>query len=223
MPEFDIGYPHSNAKRVVKRGVRTIHNRMKAFELGKDYYDGDRENGYGGFKYDGRWATIMPTIIERYGLTNDSTVLDLGCKKGFFMHDLKQAIPGIKVRGIENHPYPIEHAMESVKDDMILGEYEQLPFEDNEFDFVMGFAAIYMLNLRGVITALREIQRVGKGKSYITLGAYRTEEEKEMFSMWTLLGTTNLHVDEWREVFRITGYTGDYFFTTAKSLHLVKE
>ena len=75
------------------------------------------------------------------------------------MHDLKQPLPGIKVRGIENHPYPIEHAMESVKDDMILGEYEQLPNEDNEFDFVMGFAAIYMLNLRGVISALREIQQ----------------------------------------------------------------
>ena len=80
------------------------------------------------------------------------------------MHDLKQALLGIKVCGIEDHPYPIEHAMESVKDEMILGEYEQLPFEDNEFDFVMGFAAIYMLNLRGVIRSLREIQRVGKGK-----------------------------------------------------------
>ena len=223
MPEFDIGYPHSNAKRGVKKGVRTIHNRLKAFELGKDYYDGDRENGYGGFKYDGRWATIMPTIIERYSLSEDSAVLDLGCKKGFFMHDLKQALPGIKVRGIENHPYPIEYAMESVKDDMVLGEYEKLPFEDNEFDFVMGFAAIYMLNLRGVMSALREIQRVGKGKSYITLGAYRTEEEKELFSMWTLLGTTSLHVDEWSEVFKATGYTGDYFFTTSSALHLVKE
>lgn len=223
MQEYDIGYPHSRAKRVVKKGIRTIHNRIKAFELGYDYYDGDRENGYGGFKYDGRWATIMPDIIKRYNLTNDSSVLDLGCKKGFFMHDLKQALPGIKVCGIENHPYPIENAMESVKNDIILGEYEQLPFEDNEFDFILGFAAIYMLNLRGVIRAIKEIQRVGKGRSYITLGAYHSQEGKELFSMWTLLGTTNLHVDEWLEVFKVTGYTGDYFFTTAESLNLVKE
>ena len=41
--------------------------------------------------------------------------------------------------------------------------------------------------------------------------------------MWTLLGTTNLHVDEWLELFKVTGYTGDYFFTTAESLNLVKE
>ena len=136
MEEFDIGYPHSKAKRTVKDGYRTIKNRIKAFELGKDYYDGDRENGYGGFKYDGRWAKIIPTIIKRYNLTNKSAVLDLGCKKGFFMHDLKEALPGIKVRGIECSQYPIDNAMESVKDDVILSGYEKLPFEDNEFDFV---------------------------------------------------------------------------------------
>ena len=112
--------------------------------------------------------------------------------------------------------------MKSVKDDIILCPYEKLPFEDNEFDFVMAFAAIYMLNFGDVLSALREIQRVGKGKSYVTLGAYQTKEEKELFLEWTLLGTTVLHEDEWLEVFKETGYTGDYFFTSAKSLNLVR-
>jgi hypothetical protein len=70
---------------------------------------------------------------------------------------------------------------------------------------------------------LREIQRVGKGKSYITVGAYNTEEEKDLFLEWTLLGTAVLHVDEWLEVFKEAGYTGDYYFTTASSLNLVRE
>ena len=223
MEEYDIGYPHSKAKRTVKDGYRTIKNRIKAFELGKDYYDGDRENGYGGFKYDGRWAKIIPTIIERYNLTNKSAVLDLGCKKGFFMHDLKEALPGIKVRGIECSQYPIDNAMESVKENIILNDYESLPYDDKEFDFVLAFAAIYMLNLRGVMDALREIQRVSNGNSYVTLGAYRTNEEKELFLKWTLLGTTVLHVDDWMEVFKATGYTGDYYFTTATSVNVVKE
>ena len=52
--------------------------------------------------------------------------------------------------------------------------------------------------------------------------AYQTKEEKELFLEWTLLGTTVLHEDEWLEVFKETGYTGDYFFTSAKSLHLVR-
>jgi len=86
----------------------------------------------------------------------------------------------------------------------------------------MAYAAIYMLNLRGVMQALREIQRVGKGRSFVTLGAYRTREGRELLEEWTLLGTTILHVDEWQEVFRETGYTGDYAFTTAESLNLVR-
>jgi SAM-dependent methyltransferase len=222
MREFDIDYPHSKSKRVIKENSRSIKNKIIAWSLGEEYYDGQRENGYGGFYYDGRWATIMPRIIKEYKLNHNSTVLDFGCKKGFFLHDLKQALPGIRVNGIENHPYPIEKAMESVKKDLILCPYEKLPFEDNSFDFVIAFASIYMLNFSGVLSALREIQRVCKESSYVTLGAYKTKEEKELFLEWTLLGTTILHEDEWLEVFQEIGYTGDYFFTSAKSLHLVR-
>jgi len=220
--EVDIGYPHSDVKRVLKRGFRTIHHRMVAAGLDEAYYDGARENGYGGFRYDGRWAQIVPGLVERYGLSSDSSVLDVGCKKGFFLHDLKEAVPGIHIKGVENHSYPLEYAMDSVKGDLVLAPYEGLPFEDGTFDFVLAYAAIYMLNLRGVMQALREIQRVGKGRSFVTLGAYRTPEERDLLFDWTLLGTTVLHVDEWMEVFRETGYTGDYAFTTASSLNLVR-
>ena len=222
MRNFDIGYPHSKVTRKILEGSRSIQNKIVAWGLDQEYYDGTRENGYGGFRYDGRWATIMPSIIKEYGLSNKSSILDVGSKKGFFLHDLKQALPEIKIKGVENHSYPIEQSMLSVKEDILLCPYEKLPFENNKFDFVMAFASIYMLNFGGVLDALREIQRVGKGKSYITVGAYRTKEEKELFLEWTLLGTTVLHEDEWLEVFKETGYTGDYFFSSAKTLHLVR-
>jgi hypothetical protein len=80
-----------------------------------------------------------------------------------------------------------------------------------------------MLNLGDVMKALREIQRVGKGKSYVTVGAYSTQEERDLFFEWTVLGTTVLRKDEWLEVFKECGFTGDYFFTTASSLNLRRE
>ena len=223
MKHFDIGYPHSTTPRVLVENSRTIKNKIVAWRLGQEYYDGARENGYGGFRYDGRWAKIIPNIINEYNLDEKSSVLDVGCKKAFFMHDMKEALPGIRIKGVENHSYPIEIAMESVKDDVVFSSYEKLPFGDNEFDFVFAFASIYMLNFGGVVNALREIQRVGKGKSYVTLGAYDTAEDKELFQEWTLLGTTVLHINEWLEVFKEIGYTGDYFFTTAKSLNLERK
>ena len=223
MKFFDIGYPHSKAPRVLDKNPRTIREKIVAWELDQEYYDGARKHGYGGFCYDGRWAKVIPNIVSEYGINDSSVVLDVGCKKGFFLHDLKQEFPGIKAKGVENHPYPIKSAMDSVKDDLVFSPYEKLPFKDNEFDFILAFASIYMLNFGGVVNALREIQRVGKGKSYVTLGAYSTPEERELLQQWTLLGTTVLHVDEWLVVFKEIGYTGDYYFTTAKTLNLVKE
>ena len=218
MAEFDIGYFSSTTERVV--GPRQFRHRLLAWELGKDLYDGARETGYGGFRYDGRWAKLLPAVIDRYGLTSASAVLDVGCKKGFFMHDLRQALPGITIRGVENHVYPVEQAMASVRELISVAGFDRLPFGDSQFDFVFAFSSLYMMNLGGVMGALREIQRVGKGRSFITCGAYRSEEERELFSRWTLLGTTILHVDEWMELFDYVGYTGDYYFTTAASLNL---
>ena len=221
MPEFDIGYFDPVAARRVARGTRaTIRNKLVAWEQGREFYDGARENGYGGYRYDGRWRRIVPALVARYGLSNRSTVLDIGCKKGFFLHDLGEALPGITVRGIETSLYPIEEGMASVRPFMTVGRLDELPFDDGTFNFVLAFSSIYILNLRGVARALREIQRVSGGRSYVTLGAYRDEEERALFEAWSLLGTTVLHVDDWLEVFAYAGYTGDYYFTTAKSLNL---
>ena len=109
---FDIGYfkkPVKIRAKVAKE--RTVINKMYAWELGKEYYDGNRLNGYGGFKYDGRWQKLLPKIIKKYKLTKKSKVLDLGCKKGFLLKDLNILIPGIKSYGVENHTYALKKAV----------------------------------------------------------------------------------------------------------------
>ena len=56
--------------------------------FGVTYFDGTRDQGYGGYKYDGRWKPICEAVVSRYGLNSRSRVLDLGCAKGFFLSDL---------------------------------------------------------------------------------------------------------------------------------------
>ena len=114
MSEFDIGYfkKRGKLKQKISRDLKT---KFLAWKLGKDYYDGDRNNGYGGFKYDGRWLKILPKIIKKYNLKNNSKILDLGCKKGFIMKDLKILLPGSEVWGIEDHKYPIIKAEKEIK------------------------------------------------------------------------------------------------------------
>ena len=138
---------------------------MYAWELGKEYYDGNRLNGYGGFKYDGRWLKLLPKLIKRYKLNSKSRVLDLGCKKGSLLKDLNILLPGIKSFGIENHPYALKKAVKC-KSKLILSDYTKLPFKNKSLDFVIAFNSLYMQNLGDVIKSLKEIERVSKKKLY---------------------------------------------------------
>ena len=218
MPYFDPGY--FKKKTLVNRTVkRSIKNKLKAWELGKEYYDGDRNNGYGGFNYDGRWLKLLPKIIKRYKLTNKSKILDLGCKKGFIMKDLKILLPQSKIVGIEDHTYPIKNSEKEIKKNIIYSKYYKIPFNDKYFDLVIGFSSIYKYNFIDVVQTIKEINRVSQ-KSFFTVASYTNEKEKKLFDRWTLLGTTILHKKEWLELFKILKYKGDYYFTTAKSLNL---
>ena len=225
MREFNAleGYPEPKQPRVASKGLRTIHHRIVASYRGKDLYDGDRNYGYGGFRYDGRWLPIAKNMCREYELNVQSAVLQVGCDKGFLLHDFLQVFPEMKVRGTDISNYPIENAMDSVKPHIQKAPFTQLPFNDDEFDLVLALGPVYTLNLGDAIQCLLEIQRVSKGKSFITLGSYTDEENFKLFRYWTLLGTTVLHEDEWVEVLKHARFTGDYKFTGAKSLHLVAE
>jgi SAM-dependent methyltransferase len=214
---IDIGYfkkPVKVRARVAKE--RTVINKMYAWQLGKEYYDGSRLNGYGGFKYDGRWLKLLPKIIKRYKLKKSSKVLDLGCKKGFLLKDLNILIPGIKSYGIENHPYALKKSIKC-NSKLIQSEYYNIPFKDKYFDFVIAFNSLYMHNLGDVIKSLREIERVSK-KSYIVLASGENNEERNRFYKWTLIGTSILLKKEWKILFKKIKFTGDYYFSSAKSL-----
>ena len=219
MKFFDTGYFGKKISRSKIAHKRTIANKIISWGLDKNYYDGERINGYGGYKYDGRWKIFLPKIIKRYKLNNKSKVLDIGCKKGFFLKDLKDLLPGIKIVGIENHKYPLQKAHPKVKRYLKFQQYYNLNYKNKSFDLVFGFNSIYSQNLGDIIKTLKEINRVSK-KSYVVLASCNDEKERNKFYKWTLLGTTILHKSEWLKLFKIIGYKGDYYFSTAKSLGL---
>lgn len=216
------GYPQPKEPRKVARNLRTVHHRIIASQRGKDFFDGDRNYGYGGYKYDGRWVPIAERIINHYGLQDDGSVLHINCEEGFLLHDLKQARPSMTVHGTETSEYAIENAMESIKDQIHKATPVKLPFPDHSVDFVIALSLIYTMTLPDAMTALREIGRVGKGNSFITLATYETDEEYFLFKDWTLLGTLMFRKEEWIEILEHVGYSGDYAFTGAQSLNLVR-
>jgi ubiquinone/menaquinone biosynthesis C-methylase UbiE len=128
------------------------------------------------------------------------------------MHDIAELIPGITVKGVDISGYAINNAIEDMKPHVQVANAKNLPFEDNCFDVVISINTIHNLECGECAQALREIERVSRGKSYITVDAYRDDKEKELMYLWNLTARTVMHVDEWKAFFKEAGYTGDYYW-----------
>lgn len=186
-----------------------------AKQFGKDFFDGDRKCGYGGYKYDGRWKSVVKRMKDFYKLNDNAAILDIGCGKGFMLHDFKELMPDVTIAGIDISEYAIENAMSSVKPFLKIASAEKLPYPDKSFDLVISITSIHNLPLERLKNALREIQRVCRGDSYITIDAWRNEKERENLFKWVLTAETMMHVDNWKKLFSQTGYTGDYWWFIA--------
>lgn len=182
----------------------------KAKSYGYDYWDGDRRFGFGGYKYDGRWRSVAEKIASHYALKSGDKVLDVGCGKGFLLYELTQAVPGLKVKGIDISEYAIENSKEEIRKELEVADAASLPFEDNSFDLVISLNTIHNLQCYDLDKALSEIERVGKKNKYIVVESYRNEEEKVNMMCWVLTGECFFSPEEWDWWYAHSGYSGDH-------------
>ena len=183
-----------------------------ARKYGKDYWDGDRRFGYGGYKYDGRWEAVAKRLIDMYQLPKNAKILDIGCGKGFLLFELKKLLPESKVIGFDVSEYAVEHGKEEVKDCLFVHKAQQpYSFKDKEIDLVVSIMTLHNLKLMDLHAALKEIERVGKNK-YIVVESYRNEQELFKIECWALTGQAFFSTEEWAWLFNHFGYSGDYEF-----------
>ena len=213
--EIDLLENYPKAKRNLEERLASKNevDRAIARKFGRDFFDGDRNHGYGGFNYMPRfWQPVMPTFKEYWNLTEDSSLLDVGCAKGFMLHDLSKLIPGISVKGVDISEYAVENTIDDMKPHVSVANATKLPFSDNKFDVVISINTIHNLEREECGQALQEIERVSRGKSFVTVDAYRNNEEKERMYAWNLTAKTIMSVDEWVKFFKDVDYNGDYFW-----------
>lgn len=197
-------------------GARRIHkeeNRAIAMKFGMEYFDGTREQGYGGYRYDGRWIPIAEDIVRHFELKPGDRVLDVGCAKGFLMKDLMTVCPGLEPFGIDVSSYAVMHCVPELVGRVHLGDARELPFPDGSFQAVLSINTIHNLDRNGCVRALREFERLAPGKAYVQVDAYRSENERKVFEDWMLTAKTYGTPEDWVEILREADYSGDYYWT----------
>lgn len=215
MSEINLLDKYPRSKRPIEeRGkLVTEEQRLVARQFGREYFDGERLYGYGGYHYHPRfWKATVRHFREYYRLGEDADVLDVGCAKGFMLHDLKELLPNLTVAGIDISEYAIQHAIETVRPFLRVGNAKELLYEDDSFDLVISINTIHNLPLEECKQALREIQRVTRKHAFITVDAWRTEEERQRLMKWNLTALTYMQVDDWKVLFEQVGYAGDYYW-----------
>lgn len=213
--EIDLlaGYPRVYRDLDGRQRAKSEEVRLVAREFGREYFDGDRAYGYGGFRYDPRfWEPVIPSFVSHFGLTSDSSILDVGCAKGFMLYDFGRQVPGIKLSGIDVSDYAIQNALPEMSGFLQVGNARSLPFPDNSFDVVLSINTIHNLDREDCATALSEIERVARHGAFVTVDAYRNEEERRRMERWNLTALTMMATTEWERFFVESGYTGDYFW-----------
>ena len=182
-------------------------------EYGEMYFDGPRDYGYGGYKYDGRWVPVAKDMIEHFGLKPGDRVLDVGCAKGFLINDMVDAMPGLHVYGLDISEYALMNCHPNVVGRIHLGSADKLPFPDGSFDAVISLDCIHNLPRERAKIALQEIQRLSGGKAFVRVDSYRTPEQKAIFESWVLTAEFHDYTEGWLKLFDEAGYTGDYYWT----------
>ncbi len=206
---------HTKTKRnYLERMVNDkVHCMKKGKEFEYDYWDGDRKYGFGGYKYiPDRWKPVAQKMIDEYKLTNNSSVLDVGCGKAYLLYEMKKILPNLEISGFDISKYGIENAKPEIKKYLFRHDAkDKFPFKDKSFDLVISVSSLHNLMLGDLESSILEVERVGK-KSYIMVEGYRNEQELFNLQCWALTGACFLHVDEWKWIFQKCKYSGDYEF-----------
>ncbi len=120
------------------------------------------------------WLPIYTEVLKRIGAGPGIRLLDVGCGAGGALTIAREL--GAEVSGLDASEALVEVARERLAGaNITIGEMEELPFQDEEFDLVTGFYSFQFA--ADIVRALSEARRVcGAGGRVIALVWGRRED-----------------------------------------------
>jgi SAM-dependent methyltransferase len=140
------------------------------------------------------WAAIQEQtgkagydfVLDHFSITSTTNLLDIGCGTGYFCK--MAADHGAWITGIDASPQLIDEAKQRVpKGQFVVGEMEELPFDDNYFDIVCGFNSFQYAG--NTLNALTEAKRVLKHDGKLVAMIWGNKQDCEAASYLKAVGS----------------------------------
>ena len=218
MKSKEINIMTSNHKKTERNYISRMMNSkvecmLEAKKYEKNYWDGPRKYGYGGYRYiEGRWSSAAKKIIKTFKLNNNSKVLDVGCGKAFLLLEIKKLLPKIELVGFDISKYGIKCAPKELKKNLFYHKAQKkYPFRSKKFDLAISTGCFHNLEINELKFALGEIQRVSK-KTFVMVESYRNDKELFNLQCWALTCQSFFSKNEWLWIFKEFKYNRNYEF-----------
>jgi ubiquinone/menaquinone biosynthesis C-methylase UbiE len=207
-----------NHKKTKRNYIERMNNNKVfcmniAKKYSKDYWDGKRRFGYGGYRYiPGRLEIIAKYLYKKFLNKKNAKVLDLGCGKGYLLYELLKLDKNLDIYGIDVSKYAIKNAKPEIKKKIKMQDARsKLQYKKNFFDLVISINTLHNFNLIENISSIKEISRVSKN-AYIAVESYRNNKELFNLQCWALTCESFFSPNEWEYLFRICKLKGEYEF-----------
>jgi len=196
---------------VIEKRSKLPEKKIKSLmKFPRDYFDGKRQYGYGGYYYNKKYfRKLVRHFIKFYKLKPKDKILDIGCAKGFTLFEFKHLMPSLDIYGVDISKYAIKNAKKEVKQNLKCLNCTKLPYEDNYFDFVFSLSTIHNLSVPAIKQALTEMIRVSKKKYFLYVKAFHNLKQKKDMTNWNIVSKTCLSEKDWITILQNKNYNGD--------------
>ncbi|MDC0645057.1 class I SAM-dependent methyltransferase [Candidatus Pelagibacter ubique] len=205
----------SERKKILKSiELKKINSsKLKSYlKFNKSYFDDKSLGiGYGTYKNDGRFEKSAKKFIKFFRLKKNSKILEIGCAKGFLLHEFKKK--NMNVFGVDLSKYAVTKSHKAIRKNIKIQNVEDgIPFKNNFFDLVISKDTLPLIKKNKMNKVIREIIRVTKNKKniYLYIQGVSKKNNSKLLKKWEPTTQIRWTSTQWVEKLKALGYNGFY-------------